>query len=103
MPQVILLNGTLLGFVENRKEVQQWLDGLNFFRRPKTVSVEPCNHLHAVNGGSDRRFRQIGEGFFKNTNSPFTVIAFTSAGAEKDKKFALVPQRNVLEVARTSP
>jgi hypothetical protein len=101
MPQVVLLNGTPLGFVENRKEVRQWLDGLEFFRQPKAVRVEPCDRLHAINGRNDRVFKQIGEGFFKQTHSSFAVIAFMSAG--KNRKIALVPQRHVLEVARTSP
>lgn len=107
MPQVILLNGTPLGFVESRKEVQQWLNGLKFFRRPKTVRVEPCDHLHAINGSNGRTFKQIGEGIFEQTHSPFAVIVFTSA--RKQKKIALVPTKHILEpredmeVARTSP
>lgn len=99
MPQVVLLNGTPLGFIDDRGEVQQWLDGPSFFRQPRTVRVEPSAHLHAINGSSGRLFKQIGEGVYKQTHSPFAIIAFMSAG--RDKKIALVPQRNVLGVAQT--
>ncbi len=99
MPQVVLLNGSPLGFVENKEEVQQWLEEPSFFRQPRTVRVEPSVHLHAINGSSDRRFKQIGEGVFKPTHSPFAIIVFMSAG--RDKKIALVPQRNILGVAQT--
>ena len=97
--EAVTLNGERLGLVEQRTDFEQWLDGIEFFRKSKPVEVKPNDHLHPMNG-----FAQIGEGTWRITQSPFALAVFVDTARRRRVVLAPIGHvKQVLEVTRSAP
>mgnify|MGYP001592757250 CR=1 FL=1 len=96
--EVVLLNGTRLGSVGRRKELEQWLENVRFLGKSKKVCVKSHHHLNVFNGSRPDGclFQEVGGGIYKVTHSSFAIVVFRDAA--KRRKLALVPQQNVSEL-----